>query len=135
MAAAAQGAAPPRHKLVIVVRADVAMTPGKVAAQACHAALKAQRAGYGGSSGGGASLRGTLSAWQAQGEPIVVLRGPGSEAGLLALVAQAKAAGLPAYTVRDAGRTQVEAGTMTVAAIGPAEEGRIDAVTGSLRLY
>jgi peptidyl-tRNA hydrolase, PTH2 family len=36
---------------------------------------------------------------------------------------------------RDAGRTQVEAGSLTVAAIGPAKVGDIDAITGHLSLY
>jgi PTH2 family peptidyl-tRNA hydrolase len=36
--------------------------------------------------------------------------------------------------VHDAGRTQVPAGTPTCAAIGPATDEAVDAVTGDLRL-
>lgn len=38
---------------------------------------------------------------------------------MLSLVKEAKRVGLPAASIRDAGRTQVASGTRTVAAIGP----------------
>jgi PTH2 family peptidyl-tRNA hydrolase len=50
------------------------------------------------------------------------------------VVGAARAAGLPVEVVRDAGRTQVPAGTVTCAAVGPAEDDAVDAVTGELRL-
>jgi PTH2 family peptidyl-tRNA hydrolase len=43
-------------------------------------------------------------------------------------------AGLITYTVYDAGRTQIAAGSKTVLAIGPAPVGDIDAITGHLKL-
>jgi PTH2 family peptidyl-tRNA hydrolase len=46
----------------------------------------------------------------------------------------ALAAGLPVELIRDAGRTQVEPGTVTCCAVGPADSARIDAVTGELSL-
>jgi PTH2 family peptidyl-tRNA hydrolase len=45
-----------------------------------------------------------------------------------------EAAGLPVELVSDAGRTQVTPGTLTCCALGPAEGGRIDAVTAELPL-
>ena len=45
-----------------------------------------------------------------------------------------EAAGLPVELVSDAGRTQVTPGTLTCCALGPAESGRIDAVTAELPL-
>jgi len=42
-----------------------------------------------------------------------------NESDLLTLVKDAKARGLPAESIRDAGRTQLTPGTRTVAAIGP----------------
>ena len=42
----------------------------------------------------------------------------------------ARAAGLPTYTIEDAGRTEVEPGTRTVTAIGPAPKALLDAITG-----
>jgi len=41
---------------------------------------------------------------------------------------------LAAAIIRDAGRTQLAPGTPTCCAIGPAENSRIDAVTGGLSL-
>ena len=107
------------------------MGPGKVAAQCCHAALKAVRrvASSGGSRG--AAL---LAAWRGSGERIVVVRC--DDLPHMELLRDAAAAvGLPASTVCDAGRTQVDAGTTTVVAVGPAASDEVDCVTGALRLY
>ncbi|OTF74079.1 peptidyl-tRNA hydrolase 2, mitochondrial-like protein [Euroglyphus maynei] len=43
--------------------------------------------------------------------------------------------GLISVLIRDAGRTQVESGTKTAIAIGPAKGSLIDQVTGHLKLY
>ena len=101
---------------------------GKVGAQCAHAALAAA-----GSVAGAEPTR-RVAAWRASGGTTVVLRGDAGEAGLLALGAAARARGLTAALVRDAGRTQVAAGTATVLAIGPGAADAIDAVTGHLRL-
>ena len=50
------------------------------------------------------------------------------------LARQAKKAGLPAYLVADAGRTQVAPGSKTVLAIGPGPKSALDAITGTLKL-
>jgi len=42
--------------------------------------------------------------------------------------------GLPTHVVRDAGRTEVAAGSVTVLAVGPGPVALIDTVTGKLRL-
>jgi peptidyl-tRNA hydrolase, PTH2 family len=110
-------------KLALVVRTDLGMGRGKIAAQVAHAAVAAVLAA------GPAEL----AAWLADGQPKVVLRVSTPE-HLLDLAGQAAARGLTAEIVRDAGRTQVAAGTPTCCAIGPAEDDRIDAVTGELSL-
>ena len=111
-------------KLVLVVRADLGMGRGKIAAQAAHAAVIAALASQGSA---------TFTAWLAEGQVKVVLRAA-SEEQLRDIAGQAAAAGLPAHLVADAGRTQLEPGTLTCCVIGPAEAARIDAVTGGLSL-
>src|SRR5438270_7597612 len=92
-----------RVKMVIVVRADIGMGRGKAAAQVAHAAVAATLTAAG-------SPR--LSAWLADGQPKVVLR-VGSAEALEDVVAAAHAARLSVETVEDAGRTQLEPGTVT----------------------
>jgi peptidyl-tRNA hydrolase, PTH2 family len=111
-------------KLTIVVRADLGMGRGKIAAQAAHAAVAAALASI-----GSADFR----AWLRDGQPKVVLRAS-SEEQLGALAGQASAAGLPVEVIHDAGRTQVTEDTPTCCAIGPASADRIDSITGELPL-
>lgn len=112
------------EKLVLLVRTDLDMSRGKIAAQAAHAAVMAVLATRGSSD---------CAAWLGEGQPKVVLRVSG-EQELSRLATAARAAGLPVELVRDAGRTQLAPGTPTCCAIGPAESSRIDALTGSLSL-
>ena len=112
------------HKLVLVVRTDLDMGRGKIAAQVAHAAVAAALAAQGGPD---------FRAWLLEGQPKVVLR-VGSAEELAQVAAGARAAGLAAEIIRDAGRTQLAPGTPTCCAIGPAENSRIDAVTGGLSL-
>src|SRR3954463_8910623 len=114
-----------RVKLAIVVRADLGMGRGKAAAQVAHAAVAATLTAAG-------SPR--LAAWLADGQPKVVLRVDSAEA-LDEVVAAAHAARLSVETIEDAGRTQLEPGTVTCAAIGPADDEDLNEVTGDLRLY
>ena len=110
-------------KQVIVVNGALGLPPGKMAAQVAHAAV-------------GALLHAppqTQRDWLQQGMPKVVVQCP-SEDDLLALLAQAEAAGLPAMLVRDAGRTVVQAGTATCIGIGPDLAEKIDPLTGALPL-
>jgi peptidyl-tRNA hydrolase, PTH2 family len=111
-------------KLVVVVRTDLRMGRGKLAAQVAHAAVAAALAAQG---------RRDFGAWLAEGQPKVVLSVPDGER-LGEVAAAADAAGLPVQVIRDAGRTQLEPGTPTCCAVGPAENARIDAVTGDLPL-
>jgi PTH2 family peptidyl-tRNA hydrolase len=114
----------PVTKLAIVVRTDLDMGRGKIAAQAAHAAVGAVLAPR--------STR-HLSAWVADGQPKVVLRVDDGGA-LDDVVHAALAAGVPVHAVCDAGRTQVEPGSVTCCAVGPAPGPDVDAATGALRL-
>jgi PTH2 family peptidyl-tRNA hydrolase len=111
-------------KMVLVVRTDLGMTAGKIAAQCVHAALGCVR--------GSDTI--PLAIWEGSGEATVCLRCD-SYAEMQALEAAAQQQGLVTYIVRDAGRTQIEAGSSTVLAIGPAVRSRIDVVTGHLKLH
>jgi len=111
-------------KLALVVRADLGMGRGKIAAQVAHAAVAAVLANAGNQD---------FAAWLAEGQPKVVLKVASAEQ-LAEVVRGAVAAGLPVELIRDAGRTQVEPGTVTCCAVGPADSGRVDALTGALSL-
>jgi peptidyl-tRNA hydrolase, PTH2 family len=111
-------------KLAVVVRADLDMGRGKIAAQVAHAAVAAV---LGELDGAG------LAPWLRDGQPTVVLKVTTAEQ-LQDVVRQGRAAGLPVEVVNDAGRTQVTPGTATCCALGPAESHRIDAVTAGLPL-
>jgi len=111
-------------KLALVVRTDLGMGRGKIAAQVAHAAVAAVLA-----NGGSRDF----SAWLAEGQPKVVLKVSSAEQ-LAEVVRGAVAAGLPVELIRDAGRTQVEPGTVTCSAVGPADSARVDALTGALSL-
>ena len=110
-------------KQAIVARTDLGMSPGKLAAQVAHASLAAyERADDG-----------AVREWRAGGGKKVVLEGA-DERTLFELEATAEAAGLPTALVRDAGHTQLEPGTVTALAVGPAGDDAVDAVTGDLSL-
>jgi len=111
-------------KLALVVRADLGMGRGKIAAQVAHAAVAAVLA-----NGGSRDF----AAWLAEGQPKVVLKVASAEQ-LAGVIRGAAAAGLPVELIRDAGRTQVDPGTVTCCAVGPADSTRIDTVTGELSL-
>lgn len=101
------------------------MSAGKAAAQAAHAAVAAALAALGTTA---------FTAWLDDGQPKVVLRVATAEE-LDDVVATARRQGLPVQTIADAGRTQLDPDTVTCCAVGPAEVGEIDLVTGALSLY
>jgi PTH2 family peptidyl-tRNA hydrolase len=111
-------------KQAIVARADVGMGEGKLAAQVAHASLSAYED----------TGRKARSAWKGEGQKKVVLKAT-SESELFELADRAEREGLPNAIVRDAGHTQLEPGTVTALAVGPAEDDLVDRVTGDLSLY
>lgn len=125
-ASRALGAAGGEQKMVLVVRQDLGMKAGKVAAQCSHAAVGA----YSEQAKRGSS---NLKAWEAQGQPKVCLKASGLEE-LERVKAQAEGARLPTFIVQDAGRTQIDPGSSTVVAVGPGPSSKIDSVTGHLKL-
>lgn len=112
-------------KMVLVVRNDLKMGKGKIAAQCSHATLglykkllhRAPKA---------------LNRWEMCGQVKVVLKIE-SEEDMLVLQERAKSLKLPTHITIDAGRTQIAPNSRTVMAIlGPAD--LVDDVTGGLKL-
>jgi len=111
-------------KMIVCIRTDLNMSPGKVAAQSCNASLAAYRL----------SDKSVLKQWEAQGEPVICLSVE-SDAHLDGILMAAATAGLVVAAQFDAGRTEVDPNTRTCGAIGPFYNTVVDTVTRSLRLY
>ncbi|KAF7199138.1 peptidyl-tRNA hydrolase 2, mitochondrial isoform X1 [Nothobranchius furzeri] len=114
-------------KMVLVVRNDLKMGKGKIAAQCSHAAVAAYRQ---------VQRRNPelLRQWEYCGQPKVVVKAP-DEDTLIQLLAHAKEVGLTVSLIQDAGRTQIAPGSRTVLGVGPGPADLIDRVTGHLKLY
>lgn len=114
------------HKLVVVVRRDLKLSPGKLAVQVGHAAvecaLKART-----------NSEKAFKKWKSEGQKKVVVR-VDTERELRDLKAEADRLGLPASLITDAGLTEVPPGTVTVLGIGPGPNAQIDPLTGHLPL-
>ncbi|MBW2999700.1 peptidyl-tRNA hydrolase Pth2 [Candidatus Woesearchaeota archaeon] len=110
-----------KYKQVILVREDLKLPKGKMAAQAAHASvdavLKAEDE--------------TVKEWRKEGMKKIVLKVK-DEKELYSYVQQAKDYGLTTAVISDAGHTIVEPGTVTCAAIGPNGERDVDKITGHL---
>lgn len=110
-------------KQVIVVRSDLKMGKGKLAAQVAHASLEAYKR----------AEKEKIKVWEAEGSKKIVVK-VNSLAELLDLERKAKELEIPNALVRDAGLTQLEEGTITCLALGPAEDEKIDKLTRNLKL-
>ncbi|PZC82594.1 hypothetical protein B5X24_HaOG210038 [Helicoverpa armigera] len=114
------------YKLVLVVRTDLNMSKGKIAAQCSHAAVgafeKAQKRDPEG-----------LKTWQYTGQAKVALKTDSLDE-VKQICDNAKKMGLITSLIRDAGRTQIAPNSITVLGVGPAPKDIIDKVTGHLKL-
>ena len=110
-------------KQAIVIRADLKMGKGKIAAQAAHASLGALKK----------AKRSDAAEWESAGGKKVVLK-VSSLQELKSVQREAKAAGLPIFLVLDAGLTQVASGSMTALGIGPAPDQKVDRIIKDLKL-
>jgi PTH2 family peptidyl-tRNA hydrolase len=115
------------YKLVIVVRTDLGISKGKMAAQVAHAAvtcaLKAKK-----------SDSVNFNKWFSNGQKKVVVKGQ-NESTLRELQQHARDVGLTSSLVTDAGLTEVPPNTVTCLGIGPASESDVDKVTGNCTLF
>lgn len=114
-------------KMVLVVRNDLKMGKGKVAAQCSHAAVSAYKQVQ-------RKNPKLLKHWEYCGQPKVVVKAP-DEDTLIHLLGHAKEVGLPVSLIQDAGRTQIAPGSRTVLGVGPGPADLIDRVTGDLKLF
>lgn len=114
-------------KLVLVVRSDLNMSCGKVAAQAGHAVFQSTEEAR-------LTHPNWVKTWICEGQKKVVLR-VDSERKLLALKEKAEKIGLPNALIRDLGLTELPPNTITCLAIGPAPSNMVDKVTGNLKLF
>ncbi|MCI4362697.1 MAG: aminoacyl-tRNA hydrolase [Thermoplasmata archaeon] len=113
-------------KMVLVLRGELRLTPGKAAVQAAHAAvLLAEEAER--------RKLPWLEPWRAGGAKKIALVVPSLEE-LEQLRRKAVARGIPFVIVEDAGLTEVPAGTRTCLGLGPAPGAELDAITGDLDL-
>jgi len=124
-------------KQVIVVRKDLNMRKGKIAAQVAHASMKflvdnneAER---------GDEITVKLSPaeaeWLLSGSFTKIVVGCDSEDALRDLVFQAELADIEVHPIIDSGRTEFDGvPTLTCAAFGPCTAAEVDKITGNLKL-
>ncbi|KAL6508211.1 hypothetical protein OROHE_021753 [Orobanche hederae] len=112
-------------KMVLVVRNDLKMGKGKIAAQCSHATLGLYKKILN-------RAPKSLNRWEMCGQVKVVVK-IDSEDDMLLLQEKAKLRNLPTHITVDAGRTQIAPNSKTVMAVlGPAHV--VDYVTGGLKL-
>jgi peptidyl-tRNA hydrolase, PTH2 family len=114
------------YKMVLVVRGELRLTPGKAAVQVAHAAvmlvLQAQkRRGNG------------LDRWLEEGQKKIAVVAP-TLAEMVERQSRASRQGIPTVWVDDAGLTEVAPGTRTCLGLGPAPSLELDKITGDLAL-
>ena len=116
-----------RYKQVIVLRTDLKMSRGKVAAQAGHAAVSAAEEAR-------KNYSDWWRAWIEEGQCKIAVRAD-SEQELLELEKKARELKLPSALVVDRGLTELPPGTVTCLGIGPAPSSQVDKITGKLPLF
>ncbi|MFA6328937.1 MAG: peptidyl-tRNA hydrolase Pth2 [Candidatus Micrarchaeia archaeon] len=112
-------------KQAIVIRSDLGMGKGKMAGQCAHASVSAYALAL-------SREKGDAREWEEEGQKKIVLKA-GSEEELLSLYERMKRE-MPCALIRDAGKTQLEPGTITCFGAGPADEALINKYTKELKL-
>ncbi len=112
------------YKMVIVMRNDLKMSKGKIAAQASHAAVNCAFASKKKDPKG-------FDRWYSDGQKKVVLKIDSLEA-LYEIKAIADANNIVNSVITDAGRTEIPSGSVTCIGLGPNAESVLDKITGDL---
>ena len=114
-------------KMVIVVRKDLDLGKGKMAAQVAHAAVTLAVHAM-------KKDKRMFRNWIDQGQRKVVVKADTLQI-LYSLKEQFESEGISTSVITDAGLTQVPPGTVTCRGAGPDFSDKIDKVTGDLPLY
>lgn len=126
-----------KTKQVIVVRKDIKMPEGKLAAQVAHASLKAiLDRGYihDGTQSFHCKLTNAMKDWM-NGDYTKIVVCVKSEDALKEIYEQAHRASIPCSLIRDLGKTVFKGkSTCTAVAVGPGSAEEVDAITKGLRL-
>ncbi len=115
-----------KYKQAVVIRTDLKMGKGKIAAQASHAAVSAAEEAR-------KHHKTWWETWLDEGQRKIVVKVK-SEAELLLLKQQAGRMRLPCALIYDRGLTQLPPDTLTCLGIGPAPNDEVDKITGKLPL-
>lgn len=115
-----------RYKQVIVVRVDLKMGKGKLAAQVGHAAVSAAEEAR-------KKYPEWWEAWLKEGQCKVAVKAK-SLSDLLNLQKKTALMKLPYSLITDRGLTQLPPDTVTCLGIGPALSAQVDKITGNLPL-
>lgn len=117
------------YKMVLVMRKDLNMRKGKMAAQASHAAVSMVTELLSSKEG-----QKVVQKWMGEGQTKICV-GIESEAALVDLAGRAEYAEVPHVIITDAGRTEFNGvPTVTCMAVGPGKIKEMDALTGDLKL-
>jgi PTH2 family peptidyl-tRNA hydrolase len=110
----------------MVVRRDLGMGTGKIAAQVAHASVMAVEKTK-------AHRHEWFDSWFEAGQAKVVVKVHGMDE-LMEVRKRAESMKLPVVQVQDSGLTQIPPGTTTCIGIGPAPAELVDKVTSGLKL-
>lgn len=111
------------YKQIIIVRNDLKMKKGKMAAQVAHAAVKNVLK----------SKKTILEMWDNEGMKKTILKVDNINE-LLKYKKESEKEGLVTSLIKDAGKTYFNKPTITCLGIGPDKEEKIDKITGNLKL-
>ena len=111
------------YKQVILVREDLKLPKGKLAAQSSHASVDATLK----------SDKEIVGLWKKEGGKKIILKVQ-DEKELFKYKQLAEDAGLKTALITDAGHTVLEPGTITCLGIGPDLEEKVDRIRGKLKM-
>ena len=117
-------------KMVFLVRQDLKMGAGKIAAQVAHAAIGLYDETLEGDS---IYQKNALDYWINFGQKKIVLKADNLEI-MLDVVKKCKEKKVQYCMITDAGHTQVPAGSVTVLGLGPDTSAKINEITGKFKL-